>query len=268
MNKWGKMMLRAGLAAMALGMAGSASAAQFLITYRGVVETSENHTNSFGLTGLFSLDGQAYTAEYTLTTPGGAVNTNGSTFARVQGFDFAGNPGFVPVSARLTINGISFSTPAPNGVGVSFGSAQQENNHGIFHHDGVRHSASFGFDHLDSDNNVQRFNGFISSQIISVNDFTNGIDYTNSLNYTAQANDNSFSLNTTTFGEFALNEGVRGRPFILAVNGHLRAQSVTIAPLGIAAVPEPASWALMIAGFGVVGAGMRRRRGSVRVTYA
>jgi PEP-CTERM motif len=33
-------------------------------------------------------------------------------------------------------------------------------------------------------------------------------------------------------------------------------------------IPEPATWALMIAGFGVVGAGMRRRRGSVRVTYA
>jgi hypothetical protein len=33
-------------------------------------------------------------------------------------------------------------------------------------------------------------------------------------------------------------------------------------------VPEPASWALMIAGFGAVGLGMRRRRGSVRVSYA
>jgi hypothetical protein len=33
------------------------------------------------------------------------------------------------------------------------------------------------------------------------------------------------------------------------------------------AVPEPASWVLMIAGFGLAGAAMRRRR-SVRVTYA
>ena len=31
----------------------------------------------------------------------------------------------------------------------------------------------------------------------------------------------------------------------------------------IAAVPEPASWALMIAGFGLVGAAARRRRGLV-----
>ncbi|KQS04277.1 hypothetical protein ASG11_08445 [Sphingomonas sp. Leaf357] len=36
-----------------------------------------------------------------------------------------------------------------------------------------------------------------------------------------------------------------------------------------AAVPEPATWAMMIAGFGMVGFGMRRRaKPSVRVTYA
>lgn len=34
-----------------------------------------------------------------------------------------------------------------------------------------------------------------------------------------------------------------------------------------AAVPEPATWAMLIAGFGLVGAGMRRRS-TVRVTYA
>jgi PEP-CTERM motif len=35
----------------------------------------------------------------------------------------------------------------------------------------------------------------------------------------------------------------------------------------LAAVPEPASWALLIAGFGLVGVAVRRRR-TVRVTYA
>jgi hypothetical protein len=33
-------------------------------------------------------------------------------------------------------------------------------------------------------------------------------------------------------------------------------------------VPEPAAWAMMIAGFGLVGGAMRRRNTSVRVTYA
>lgn len=35
-----------------------------------------------------------------------------------------------------------------------------------------------------------------------------------------------------------------------------------------APVPEPATWAMMIAGFGMVGAGMRRRAPKVTVTYA
>ena len=34
------------------------------------------------------------------------------------------------------------------------------------------------------------------------------------------------------------------------------------------AVPEPASWALMLGGFGLAGAAMRRRRAQVSVTYA
>ena len=34
------------------------------------------------------------------------------------------------------------------------------------------------------------------------------------------------------------------------------------------AVPEPASWALMIAGFGLVGSAMRRRKPSVSVSFA
>jgi hypothetical protein len=41
---------------------------------------------------------------------------------------------------------------------------------------------------------------------------------------------------------------------------------VTSMTAATAAVPEPASWALMIGGFGLIGAAMRRRQ-SVRVTY-
>jgi len=35
-----------------------------------------------------------------------------------------------------------------------------------------------------------------------------------------------------------------------------------------AAVPEPATWGLMLAGFGVVGAGLRSRRRSTTVAFA
>ncbi len=45
---------------------------------------------------------------------------------------------------------------------------------------------------------------------------------------------------------------------------------VTVSVLGNIgnAVPEPAAWAMMIAGFGVVGAAARRRRTTMDVTYA
>jgi hypothetical protein len=36
----------------------------------------------------------------------------------------------------------------------------------------------------------------------------------------------------------------------------------------LAGIPEPASWGMMIVGFGFAGGAMRRRRQSVRVTYA
>ena len=38
--------------------------------------------------------------------------------------------------------------------------------------------------------------------------------------------------------------------------------------LDITAVPEPASWALMIAGFGLVGSAMRRRKPRTKITFA
>jgi hypothetical protein len=41
---------------------------------------------------------------------------------------------------------------------------------------------------------------------------------------------------------------------------------VTATSSAVAAVPEPASWAMMIAGFGLVGGAMRRRSGQVLAT--
>jgi PEP-CTERM motif len=61
----------------------------------------------------------------------------------------------------------------------------------------------------------------------------------------------SSGFENTDFGAYSLN-----------ING-----PGTITGAGGPAVPEPASWALMLTGFGLAGAAMRRRQ-SVRVTYA
>ncbi|THD61667.1 MAG: PEP-CTERM sorting domain-containing protein [Phenylobacterium sp.] len=47
-----------------------------------------------------------------------------------------------------------------------------------------------------------------------------------------------------------------GVPYVYSVSN---SPNLPTAPTG--GVPEPASWALMIAGFGLAGAGLRRRRG-------
>ena len=44
--------------------------------------------------------------------------------------------------------------------------------------------------------------------------------------------------------------------------------SGTIVVASIGGVPEPAAWAMMLGGFGIAGAAVRRRRNVVRVTYA
>ncbi len=52
----------------------------------------------------------------------------------------------------------------------------------------------------------------------------------------------------------------------LLIGGTLR--YATLDKGSLPAVPEPASWAMMIAGFGAVGSAMRRRRGKTMVSFA
>ena len=61
--------------------------------------------------------------------------------------------------------------------------------------------------------------------------------------------------------------------YTLTINGNNRGTGVLDGSITIAqAVPEPATWAMMLFGFGAVGFGMRRRRsadkGKVRVRFA
>ena len=84
------------------------------------------------------------------------------------------------------------------------------------------------------------------------------------------------SFNTNTGGAFNLGGGGTG-PSGLVINtavlnpigyaGVLGSTSVDT--VATSAVPEPATWAMMLLGFGILGFGMRsRRKQSVRVTYA
>lgn len=58
-----------------------------------------------------------------------------------------------------------------------------------------------------------------------------------------------------------------GRAAIAAAAGRTFSMGGTLVPINLGAVPEPSTWALMILGFGLVGAGMRRKS-AVAVRYA
>jgi hypothetical protein len=109
MKNVAKVMLRAGLAALALGMAGTAEATQYLIVAQGTLFNATNNTNDFGLTGVNSLNGQAFTLEYILTDPGGELIGDGINFRGTQGGtpNPLSNGPFVPLAGKLTINGLS-----------------------------------------------------------------------------------------------------------------------------------------------------------------
>ncbi|MFM9828693.1 MAG: PEPxxWA-CTERM sorting domain-containing protein [Sphingomonas sp.] len=75
----------------------------------------------------------------------------------------------------------------------------------------------------------------------------------------------------TTFGNYTLSFVANGAtstiafnvdPFTASVDGVLDNVSVT------GAIPEPATWAMMIVGFGAVGGAMRTRRSKVSVRFA
>ena len=79
---------------------------------------------------------------------------------------------------------------------------------------------------------------------------------------------------TGDLGSLALAASSSFAPFDFDVVGdsvflNLQGQTVTATDsITLATVPEPASWAMMIGGFGLVGGALRRRQSQVRVTYA
>lgn len=74
---------------------------------------------------------------------------------------------------------------------------------------------------------------------------------------------NAFQLQTITFSGIGRSVTFVGPDATLGVDDF----NFTLAGGG-GGVPEPATWAMMLIGFGIVGGAMRGRKASIRVTYA
>lgn len=224
----------------------AANAAIYLITYTGTISNGYDETGVFGAANTY-LTNAAFTAIYTLTDP-----TPGA-FAYIGGIESAtyGGTGYgvaaFPVSATIKINGI---TKAIAGTYSSL--ARQRDGYPSQDEDRIDHSAA---NHYDDGINY-RYNSISSIVRSSVNNIVNSSNYTDPLNYTLQAGD-------IQDGQFGFIDGIfaPGAGYITKFNvyafGYLNITSVTIAP--VSAVPEPATWAMLLAGFGFVGGAMRYR---------
>ena len=240
-------------ALVATALPGTADASTYLVTFQGVV------ADGYDLTGLFGGDpavttdieeGTAFTAMFTLNdpSPGSLVETDGTTFYRSYGGTNygLGVPG--PLSATLTINGITQSI-AGNTLGIVY-KANNLNGYDEFLYDAedtVQDSLDFVDDYL-------QIYGFSN-----LNNIFDSVNLGDPVNYAFGADD----ALTGTFQFSRSDEGTGN--YSRFAYGSLRPQSITIAPLE-SAVPEPATWALMLVGFGLIGGAMRRQCAAARAT--
>jgi hypothetical protein len=236
--------LLAGVAAISLS-ATSAQAALIDLTWTGLASGNDG-LGLFGAAG--AITGAAYTATYRFDTN---VNFNANTTNGTE--DVTGGSFFNPalasplISASLTINGMSVSL---NGLYDSQ----------YFRANGQGQSNVSTLAQRELTGNPAPYGGELFQRVFQ---FTNNVYGGPSLTQPGTFN---FTAADNPGGNFSyFNRDAMGN-----LSGPTTGLSITPTSLVIAAapvvtpptggVPEPASWAMMITGFGLAGAALRRRR--------
>lgn len=229
--------------ALALTLATPANAAVYLVTVSGTA-AGIDFTGVFG-GGAFSGINGAYTAVYRVDTDRGAYVPLSGHHAYQGGGTSSGTTS--PVSATFTYNGVTVAF-----AGAHAGYVEIFNNApvGSETFDGLRYQAQ------DFQNDATgRINNSVFDQIGSyVNQIVFSTAVPTSLDYTLQPGD-------TAQGFLRREVYSQNNALLEGASANLYAQRITVA-LEQAGVPEPATWALLIAGFGAVGGAMRRRGGA------
>lgn len=233
------------LSALAAGT--SASATVTITTYKGVVRDSQ--FDSFGIFGTLgaNLSGAAITATFTTNNdPSALIYDDGELRGVIGGADY-GTPAFT--SAVVSIGSNSYTvdgslvgltyrlySPARPAYGVLNG-AGQYTSPGVFL--------------------------LASALILSPEPFIADRFQDSSVSYVLPNNlTNAEGVGTFSVDVYDSNWNLQGSYAIFA-----DMTSVTSSSDGVAAVPEPATWAMMIGGFGAAGAVVRRRRARVGIQF-
>jgi hypothetical protein len=236
---------------MAFACATAAHSATFRITYKGVIESGAYDTyGAFGPT--HSIEGADFAAVYTLTIPTPLAQlSSGAGIAAIQGGSSLGPGVGSPVVGALTINGATWAF----GATQFFGSAMQSDRFPSLDFDRVGHAIT---DKLTTP--TRQFDQHMSSFIQSyVNNIVDDTDYTHPLFYAYQGNVDGRG-GDLNLGDFAISDyDVNAAQFVQSSGGILFARSVRIEAFP-SAVPEPATWAVMIIGLAATCLVIRRRK--------
>lgn len=222
-------------AALVVGFAASAplSAAVVQVQYTGTVSSGFDQTGVFGSANSF-LDGSAYTASYTFETTNGIFISNAAHNYAYGGTAYSvASPA---LSSTITINGNTVSISG-NYFGQIFGQ-----NSGTFSQ--VYHHAT---DYVTSGSSY-----YLAQMYNSVFNYSNTLPYslTGPLSYSVTAGD-------TSYGYMSIEN------YSSSFDGYTEYAYVNLTPDHVtisAPIPEPETYAMLLAGLGLLGFAARRRK--------
>lgn len=222
--------------------AAPAQAQQATITVTGNILNGYDATGTFGAVGA-SLAGLPFSAIFTVLPQAGNAVVNSQNLSYL-----AGAGATSPVTAALTIGSgtyafggtLNSSARAVNGAGPGqVGSDALE----YFSHD-ADFTAS------------PATNAFLYVRMDSLRDLLNKADFS------------SYSTINLTASDNATGKVQIANPTAFAPSTFADLSVTTISASVNSAVPEPATWMMMIAGFGVAGAALRRQRAKATIRFA
>lgn len=219
----------------AIGLAGTAPAATTLLTFDGPNDPNPQPACSFANTDGPTVE-ICRAETFKLGTDYGSSNELSVRYARTV--NVAGGTAVSPNLLFLIADG--------NGVGSSFGDVDRTGR--IFFTPTAGYEVSFdSFDYVDRNSGAQNAS-------FSLTDAGGNVVF--SFTNLVAGQRTTYAANTAFFSgplTFTFDGSGNSSPSVDNVR-------LTTRLIGVAAVPEPATWAMMLAGFGMTGAALRRRR--------